>query len=137
MTLIALTKRPEVFAAGVALVPVTDWVELYELDDAAIRKYDEELFGGPPEKKGELYRDRSPISFVSNIRVPVLIKAGRNDPGCHIQPIEKFVKRLEEMKHPHEFIVEEKEGHMSGRVDALKRDVTAGVNYLKKTLNVR
>lgn len=137
MTLIALTKRPEVFAAGVALVPVTDWAELYELDDAALRKSDEELFGGPPEKKGELYRDRSPINFVSNIRAPVLIKAGRNDPSCHIQPIEKFVKRLEEMKRPHEFIVEEKEGHMSGRVDALKRDVTAGVNYLKKTLKVR
>jgi dipeptidyl aminopeptidase/acylaminoacyl peptidase len=137
MTLMALTKRPEVFAAGVALVPVTDWLELYELDDAALRKNDEELFGGPPEKKGELYRDRSPINFVSNIRVPVLIKAGRNDPSCHIQPIEKFVKRLEEMKRPHEFIVEEKEGHMSGRVDALKRDVTTGVNYLKKTLNVR
>jgi dipeptidyl aminopeptidase/acylaminoacyl peptidase len=137
MTLMALTKRPEVFAAGVALVPVTDWLELYELDDAALRKSDEELFGGPPEKKGELYRDRSPINFVSNIRVPVLIKAGRNDPSCHIQPIEKFVKRLEEMKRPHEFIVEEKEGHMSGRVDALRRDVTTGVNYLKKTLNVR
>jgi dipeptidyl aminopeptidase/acylaminoacyl peptidase len=137
MTLMALTKRPEVFAAGVALVPVTDWLELYELDDAALRKSDEELFGGPPEKKGELYRDRSPINFVSNIRAPVLIKAGRNDPGCHIQPIEKFVKRLEEMKRPHEFIVEEKEGHVSGRVDALKRDVTTGVNYLKKTLNVQ
>jgi len=137
MTLMALTKRPEVFAAGVALVPVTDWLELYELDDAALRKSDEELFGGPPEKKGELYRDRSPINFVSNIRAPVLIKAGRNDPGCHIQPIEKFVKRLEEMKRPHEFIVEEKEGHVSGRVDALKRDVTTGVNYLKKTLNVK
>jgi dipeptidyl aminopeptidase/acylaminoacyl peptidase len=66
-----------------------------------------------------------------------LIKAGRNDPGCHIQPIEKFVKRLEEMKRPHEFIVEEKEGHVSGRVDALKRDVTTGVNYLKKTLGVQ
>ncbi len=136
MTLMALAKRPVVFAAGVALVPVTDWVELYELDDAALRKYDEELFGGPPEKKGELYRDRSPINFVSNIRVPVLIKAGRNDPSCHIQPIEKFVKKLEEMKHPYEFIVEEKEGHMSGRVGALKRDVSTGISFLKKTLNV-
>jgi dipeptidyl aminopeptidase/acylaminoacyl peptidase len=94
MTLIALTKRPEVFAAGVALVPVTDWVELYELDDAAQRKGYGELFGGPPEKKGELYRDRSPINFVSNIRVPVLIKAGRNDPGCYIQPLERGYDRF-------------------------------------------
>jgi len=30
MTLIALTKKPEVFAAGVAYVPVTDWLEMYD-----------------------------------------------------------------------------------------------------------
>jgi dipeptidyl aminopeptidase/acylaminoacyl peptidase len=137
MTLIALTKRPDVFAAGVALMPITDWLETYELEDADFHKTDQELFGGPPEKRRELYRDRSPINFISSIRVPVSIKAGRNDPACPIQPIEKFVKKLEEMKHPHEFVVAEKEGHMSGRVDSLKKDVTTGVNYLKKTLGVQ
>jgi len=137
MTLIALTKKPEVFAAGVALVPITDWLECYELSDAAFRKWFEELFGGPPEKKRELYRDRSAINFVSKIKAPVLITAGRNDPRCPIQPIEKFVKKLEEMKHPHEFIVEEKEGHGSSRVGPLKKEVTTGMNYLKKTLKVR
>jgi dipeptidyl aminopeptidase/acylaminoacyl peptidase len=138
MTLMALTKRPEVFAAGVAVVPITDWQESYELSDTAFRKaFLEQLLGGPSDKKLELYRDRSPINFVSMIKTPVLIRAGRNDPNCPIQPIEKFVKRLEEMKHPHEFIVEEKEGHGSGRVDTLKRELSTGVNYLKKTLNVR
>jgi dipeptidyl aminopeptidase/acylaminoacyl peptidase len=137
MTLIALTKRPKVFAAGVAYVPITDWLETYELDDGYLRKVEEEFFGGPPEKKRELYRDRSPINFISNIRAPVLITAGRNDPNCPIQPIEKFVTKLEEMKHPHEFMVAEKEGHGSGRVDSLKKDVTTGVNYLKKTLGVQ
>jgi dipeptidyl aminopeptidase/acylaminoacyl peptidase len=137
MTLIALTKKPEAFAAGVAFVPITDWLESYELDDAVLRKLDEELFGGSPEKKRELYRDRSPINFIPKIKAPVLITAGRNDPNCPIQPIEKFVKKLEEMKHPHKFIVEEKEGHGSARVDSLKREVTTGINYLKKTLNVQ
>ena len=138
MALMALAKKPEVFAAGVACVPAgTDWLESYELSDAAFHKFIEELFGGSPERKRELYRDRSAISFVSKIKVPVLITAGRNDPRCPIQPIEKFVKKLGEMKHTHEFVVEEKEGHGSGRVDSLKREVTTGVNYLKKTLNVR
>jgi dipeptidyl aminopeptidase/acylaminoacyl peptidase len=137
IALMALTKRPEVFAAGVAYVPVTDWLETYELNDATMRKGTEELFGGSPEMKQELYCDRSPINFVSNIRSPVLITAGRNDPTCPIQPIEKFVKKLEKMKHPHEFIVAEKEGHGSARVDSLKKDVTTGVNYLNKTLGVQ
>jgi dipeptidyl aminopeptidase/acylaminoacyl peptidase len=136
MTLIALTKKPEVFAAGVALVPVTDWLECYELEDATFRKGDEELFEGPLDKKRDLALDRSPITFVSKIKVPVLITAGRNDPRCPIQPIEKFVKKLEEMKHPHEFIVKEKEGHIVGRVGPLIREVTIGVNFLKKKLKI-
>jgi len=137
MALMALTKRPEVFAAGVALVPVTDWLEMYELDDAVMRKVDEELLGGPPDIQRELYFDRSPINFVSEIEMPVLITAARNDPYCPTQLIEKFVKKLKEMRHPHEFRVDEKEGHMPGRVDPLKREVTTGINYLKKTLNIR
>ena len=137
MALIALTKRPEVFAAGVALVPITDWLEAHELSDALFRKLDLEFFGGPPDKKKELYLDRSPITFVRNIKAPVLITAGRNDPRCPIQPIEKFVKRLEQMKYPHEFIVDEKAGHIGGRVDHLKREATTSVKYLKKTLNIK
>lgn len=136
LTLMALTKRPDVFATGVALVPITDWVEADELSDAGFRKEDIELFGGPPEKKRELYLERSPITYVQKIKKPVLITAGRNDPACPIQPIEKFVRRLEEMKHPHEFIVAEKEGHVSGRVDSLKKEVMTGMNYLKKIMNV-
>jgi dipeptidyl aminopeptidase/acylaminoacyl peptidase len=134
MTLIALTKKPEVFAAGVAIVPVTDWLEIYGLSDALFRKFEEELFGGPPEKREQFYRDSSPITYVSKIKAPVLISCGRNDSRCPIQPIEKFVKKLEEMKHPHEFRVEEKEGHGFARVDANIREVTTAIEYLKKTL---
>jgi dipeptidyl aminopeptidase/acylaminoacyl peptidase len=134
MTLIALTKKPEVFAAGVAIVPVTDWLEMYGLSDAAFRKFEEELFEGPPEKREQFYRNSSPVTYVSKIKAPVLISCGRNDSRCPIQPVEKFVKKLEEMKHPHEFKVEEKEGHGFARVDANIREVTTAIKYLKKTL---
>lgn len=136
MTLMALTRKPEVFAAGVAAVPVTDWLEMYHLSDAVFRKFMEELFEGPPEKKKELYRDRSPIAYISQIKAPVLISCGRHDSRCPIQPVEKFVKKLKEMNHPHEFIVEEKEGHGFARVEALKRQVKTIVEYLKKTLGM-
>lgn len=136
MTLMALTKKPKVFAAGVAIVPVTDWLEMYELSDAEFRKFMEELFEGTPEKKGKLYRERSPITYISQIKAPVLISCGRHDSRCPIQPVEKFVKKLKEMDHPHEFKVEEKEGHGFFRVEALIREVTTAVKYLKKTFGV-
>jgi len=134
MTLIALTKKPEVFAAGVAMVPVADWLEMYELSDAAFRRFMVELFEGPPEKKERLYRDRSPITYISQIKAPVLIVSGRHDSRCPIQPIEKFVKKLREMHHPHEFRVQEKEGHGFARVEASIREAGAAVEYLRKTL---
>jgi len=137
MTLIALTRKPEVFAAGAAMVPVTDWQEMYELSDAEYRKFMEELFEGTPKKKGKLYRDRSPITHISQIKAPVLISCGRNDSRCPIQPVEKFVRKLEKMHHPHDFKVEEKEGHLGGRVDALIREVTTAVEYLRKTMKVK
>jgi dipeptidyl aminopeptidase/acylaminoacyl peptidase len=136
MTLMALVKKPNVFAAGVATVPITDWQEMYELEDAMMRRFELELFGGSPKEKGELYRERSPMTHISKIKAPVLISCGRHDSRCPIQPVERFVKKLEDMKHPHEFRVEEKEGHGFARVDAMVREVTLGVKYLKKTWGI-
>ena len=53
---------------------------------------------------------------------------------CPIQPVEKIVIKLKGMGHPHEFRVEEKEGHGFARVEALVREVGIAVEYLKKTL---
>lgn len=133
MTLIALTRKPEVFAAGVALVPVVDWLEMYELSDAVFRTFMDELFEGSPEKRNKLYRDRSPINHISKIKAPVMIIAGRNDSRCPIQPIEKF----EKMKHPHEFRVQEKEGHGFMRVEDSIKEATTSIEYLEKTLSKR
>jgi dipeptidyl aminopeptidase/acylaminoacyl peptidase len=133
MVLIALTKRPEVFSAGVALVPVTDWLEIYELSDAVMRKLMDELFEGPPEKRRELYRKSSPITYVSQIKAPVLISCGRNDSHCPVQSVEEFVRKLQELHHPHEFRVQEKEGHGFVRVDAQIQEIRTAIEYLKKT----
>ncbi len=136
MTLIALTKKPQVFAAGISLSPVTDWLESYDLEDAAFRIGDEMLWGGPIPEKKKLLKDRSPITHISNIRAPVMIMAGKGDARCPIQPIEKFVQRLKEMKHPHEFILEEKAGHISSLFNWKEKIplVNGILNFLKKTL---
>jgi len=135
MTLIALTKKPEAFAAGVSLVPVTDWLEMYELSDSFFRLFEETLLGTPSEKK-ELYQDRSPITHVANIKAPVMIMAGKKDSRCPIQPIEKFVKKLKEMNHPHKLALEEKTGHISAftKWEESITLFTSILSYLKKVL---
>lgn len=136
MTLIALTKKPEAFAVGISLVPITDWLETYELADSAFRAFDETCWGGPISENTKLRRDRSPMTHVSKIKAPVMIIAGKEDARCPIQPIEKFVKKLKEMNHPHEFLLEEKAGHISSLFNWEEKIplFNSIINYLKKVL---
>jgi dipeptidyl aminopeptidase/acylaminoacyl peptidase len=137
MTLIALTKKPEVFATGISMVPVVDWVEMYKLSDVWFKLYIKTLMDGPPRKKyKDLYIDRSPITHVSNIKAPVLVMAGMTDSRCPWAPIENFLNRLKEMNHPHEVAIEEKAGHISALFNhsELIPIVTQILEFLKKTL---
>ena len=137
MTLIALTKKPEVFVAGISMVPVVDFVQDYKLADASFRLFDITLFGGPPRGKyKELYIDRSPITHISKIKAPVLIMAGMADSRCPWPPIEKFINKLKEMNHPHELAIVEKAGHISASLNhsEIIPIVTKMLEFVKKTL---
>jgi len=136
MTLMALTKKPDVFAAGVSLVPVVDWLKMYDLSDHSFRMFMEMILGGPPSDKEEVYRKCSPSTYVSNIKSPVMIVAGKNDSRCPLGPIENFVDKLEEMNHLYEFIIEERAGHITDFVKTEKRILTLSraINYLNKVL---
>lgn len=137
MTLIALTKKPDVFIAGISTVPVVDWVDDYKLADAIFRLFDTTLFGGPPRGKyKELYIDRSPITHISKIKAPVFIMAGKNDTRCPWPPIERFINKLKEMNHPHEVVIEEKAGHLSSSLNhsELIPIMAKTIEFVKKIL---
>jgi dipeptidyl aminopeptidase/acylaminoacyl peptidase len=133
MTFIAMTKFPDLWKAGAAIVGVTDWKEMYELSDAAFKSFIEELLG-KPEENPELFRDRSPINFVHQIKSPILIWHRANDSRCPLQPVEKFVQRLKELNKPHEFHVVEAEGHGPQKTENLVRQYKHVVAFLVKNL---
>jgi len=132
MTLIALTKKPEIFTAGVSLVPAVDWIETFKM----FGEHYTEAFGGTPDEKRELYVERSPLTHVKQIKSPVLIIAGATDVRCPIEPIRKFVKELEIMNHPHTYIERGQDGHTSMLESASDRirDFRAILKFLKKSL---
>ena len=137
MTLIALTKKPEVFATGVSRVPVVDWLHMYKLSDLFFQLFEAALFGGKPRKDlKQLYVDRSPITHISNIKAPVMIMAGKNDTRCPIEPIENFIEKLKEKNHPHEFYLLEKAGHISAMFNWEESMplLTKTINYIKENL---
>jgi len=94
LVLLGLGTQPERWTAGIAAVPVADYVAAYEDEMEGLRAFDRSLFGGSPAEAPEAYRVSSPITYVDAVRAPVLVLAGENDPRCPIRQIEGYVGAL-------------------------------------------
>ncbi|MFF4595395.1 prolyl oligopeptidase family serine peptidase [Amycolatopsis sp. NPDC001319] len=103
LSLLALGTQPTRWAAGVAGVPVADYVAAYEDEMEQLRSFDRALFGGAPSDVPAVYKECSPITYVDAVAAPVLILAGDNDPRCPIRQIENYLDRLGARDAPHEF----------------------------------
>jgi dipeptidyl aminopeptidase/acylaminoacyl peptidase len=131
MTFMAMVKYPELWRCGVAGAGVTDWVEDYELADAYFKRYDEILFAG----RKELFVERSPITYVDNLRSPICIVHPQNDSRCPLRPIMKFAYKLMELGKPFELHVIPDIGHaISLDAEALSRYLLYATMFLRKHL---
>lgn len=101
LALLALGIQPQLWAAGVAGIPVADYAAAYADEMEPLRAFDRALFGGSPEELPDLYRESSPISYATDLRAPVLLLAGDNDPRCPIRQIDNYLIRLAELGKPY------------------------------------
>ena len=98
ITLMSLGLHPDRYALGLAGVPVADYPAAYEDEAELLRAYDRTLFGGGGvEDLPDLYAERSPLTYIENVRAPVLILAGDNDSRCPIRQILNYCDRLTEL----------------------------------------
>ncbi|MCP2181690.1 S9 family peptidase [Prauserella alba] len=103
LTLLALGTQPGRWTAGVAGVPVADYVAAYEDEMEQLRSFDRALFGGAPEDVPGVYRECSPLTYLDDVDAPVLVLAGDNDPRCPIRQIENYLDGLAERGVTHAF----------------------------------
>ena len=94
VTLLGMGRHPERWVAGVAGVPVADYVAAYEDEAPSLQALDRALLGGTPETMLHLYQERSPITYVDDVRAPLLILAGESDSRCPIRQVWNYVGRL-------------------------------------------
>jgi dipeptidyl aminopeptidase/acylaminoacyl peptidase len=55
---------------------------MYEEAADALRAYQEQIFGGPPDELPERYRVASPLTYVNDVAAPLLVFQGSNDSRC-------------------------------------------------------
>jgi dipeptidyl aminopeptidase/acylaminoacyl peptidase len=89
LTLMAMFKEPDVFRAGAALRPVTDWAHYHPYYTVDILNL--------PHKDPEAYKQSSPIYFAEGLKGALLICHGMVDTNVHFQDTVRLVQRLIEL----------------------------------------
>lgn len=136
LTLLGLGTQPERWSLGVAGVPVADYVAAFEDEMEPLKAFDRALFGGSPAEVPDNYVVRSPITYIEQVQVPVLITAGENDPRCPIRQIDNYVARLRALGKPHE-IYRYQAGHGSLKVDESIRQMEVMLDFVARHLGTR
>ena len=124
MTMMGVTKAPEVWAAGVALVPFVNWFTEVQNEDPLLREYDLATMGDPVKNKA-LWEERSPINFIDRIQAPLLLLAGGHDPRCPKSEAQQVEAALKKRGGAVQLKIYENEGHgfarVENQIDAYKR----------------
>jgi dipeptidyl aminopeptidase/acylaminoacyl peptidase len=136
LTLLAVGTQPEKWAVGAAGVPVADYLAAYEDEMEPLRAFDRSLFGGSPEDLPELYKECSPITYIDQVRAPVLIWAGENDPRCPIRQIDNYLDSLAERNVPYEQYRYDA-GHGSLVVAETIKQVAIEVHFVQRMLGMK
>ncbi len=130
ITAAALAFHPEAFEAGVNIFGVTNWVRTLESIPAwwganRIALYDEM---GDPATDAERHRRISPLFHATNIRRPMLVVQGANDPRVLQVESDELVAAVRANDVPVEYVLFPDEGHGFQRRD---NRITAQEAYLK------
>jgi len=124
LTMMGVTKAPEVWAAAVPIVPFVNWFTELQNEDPVLQQSDLATMGDP-EKNKDLFRDRSPIFFADQIKAPLLLLAGGNDPRCPHEESQQVLDAVRKNGGQVELKIYANEGHgfsrLENQIDAYKR----------------
>jgi dipeptidyl aminopeptidase/acylaminoacyl peptidase len=90
ITLMAMFTKPQVFACGASLRPVTDWAHYSNW-------YTDNILNLPQDDP-DAYKRSSPIYFAEGLKNPLLICHGMVDTNVHFQDTARLVQRLIELE---------------------------------------
>jgi dipeptidyl aminopeptidase/acylaminoacyl peptidase len=137
MAYIAVTKKPELWKAGVAWVGISHLRTLYNSDMEHFKYYFREQMGDPDKNK-ELWEDRSPLNFAEKMKAKLLMIHGVTDPRCPVEQARIFKKRLDELGRKegvdYEYVELSKEGHGSTDIEQKVRAFKFLEKFFEKSL---
>lgn len=136
MVLAALTEYPDLFAAGINVVGIANWVSFMERTSPWRRAHRAREYGSL-EKHRELLERISPIHKADRIKAPLLVLAGDNDPRVPLFESEQIVERVQAAGGTVKFIHYADEGHrfskLHNRIDSFTQMAAFLDEHLKRS----
>jgi acetyl esterase/lipase len=133
VALLALGTNPERFAAGVAGVPIADYLGSYDESAPSLQAYDRSLVGGTVHERAEFVAERSPITYVDRVRAPVLIMVGEHDTRCVPSQTHHYIEVLRAAGGDVQ-VYSYDEGHSTFIQDESVRELRTMLEFLQRTV---
>ncbi|WP_135828606.1 S9 family peptidase [Halorussus halobius] len=129
MVLAALTEYPALWAAGVDVVGIANFVTFLENTGDWRREHREAEYGSLSEDR-ELLESISPINNAENIAAPLMVLHGANDPRVPVGEAEQIADIAAEQGVPVEKLIFEDEGHGFSKLENRIEAYTAVADFL-------
>jgi dipeptidyl aminopeptidase/acylaminoacyl peptidase len=109
-TLTCVTRLPDYWAAAVDIVGPSNLVTFSKAVPPTWRRF-LDAWVGNPDTEADFLLERSPITYVENVRAPLLVMQGAHDPRVVKGESDQMVERLRELGREVDYVVFEDEGH--------------------------
>jgi len=136
-TLAGLAFTPELYACGVDYVGVSNLFTFLKTIPPYWKPMLDMFYEmvGNPETDKELLAAASPVLHADNIRVPLLIAQGAQDPRVNVDESDQMVAALKKHGIPVEYLVKDNEGHGFHNEENRFEFYEAMEKFLKKYLS--
>jgi dipeptidyl aminopeptidase/acylaminoacyl peptidase len=131
MVLGALTAYPDLWAAGVNIVGISNFVTFLENTSGYRRRHREAEYGSL-ERDREFLEQISPLNHIDKIVAPLMIIHGENDPRVPASEARQLAAGLEEKDVPVEVLIFDDEGHGLAKLKNKLIAYPAIVDFLQK-----
>ena len=138
MTLAALAFRPEAFKVGVDIFGVSNWLRTLESIPPYWESFRKSLYEeiGDPVKDKDMLIAASPLFHAKEIRRPLFVVQGANDPRVIKPESDEIVEAVKKNGVPVEYVVFPDEGHgfskKKNQMEANQKILEFLDRYLKK-----
>jgi dipeptidyl aminopeptidase/acylaminoacyl peptidase len=136
MTLLALTRQPALWRAGIDGSGMSNLRTMEQLEDQTIRAFDDTEFG-VLGKDDALLVEWSPITAVDRIVAPVFVYQGVRDPVTPQYEADQIVTALRHRHVPVEYMLVANEGHGVTRRENLIAYLARSYRFVAEHLGLR